>query len=54
MDRKQLNEHVPALVDAIVKSVNQHAHLQHLNRVYLPSRDQIVQAIDGLDRKSVV
>src|SRR5438552_15682709 len=49
MDRKQLNDHLPQVVDAIVKSVvDQHPHLQHLNRVYLPSRDEIVKAIDGL------
>ena len=49
MDRKQLNDHLPQVVDAIVKSVvEQHPHLQHLNRVYLPSRDEIIKAIDGL------
>jgi serine O-acetyltransferase len=49
MDRKQLNDRLPALVDAIVKDVvEHHPQLQHLNRVLLPSRDQIIQAIDGL------
>ena len=49
MDRKQLNDSLPKVVDAIVHSVvDQHPHLQHLNRVYLPSRDEIITAIDGL------
>ena len=49
MDRKELNDRLPGVVDAIVRSVvDHHPHLQHLNRVYLPSRDEIIKAIDGL------
>src|SRR5689334_15002214 len=48
MDRKQLNDQLPGFVDAIVESVNAQPHLQHLNRVFLPSRDAIVSAIERL------
>jgi serine O-acetyltransferase len=48
MNRKQLNEHLPKVVDQIVKSVVEFPQLQHLNRVYLPSRDEIVSAIERL------
>jgi serine O-acetyltransferase len=48
MNRNELNEHLPRIVDAIVKSVEQHPKLQHLNRVYLPSRDEIVKGIELL------
>ena len=49
MDRKQLNERLPSLVDGIVHSVvEKHPHLQHLNRVFLPNRQEIVAAIDKL------
>ncbi len=45
MDRKQLNEQLPQIVEAIVKSVTDEPRLQHLNRVFLPSRDVIIQSI---------
>src|SRR5688572_28994809 len=48
MNRKDLNDHLPRVVDAIVKSVVEHPQLQHLNRVHLPSRDAIVDAIEQL------
>jgi serine O-acetyltransferase len=48
MDRKQLNDRLPAVVDALVSSVNQHASMQHLNRVHLPSRDTIIECIKRL------
>ena len=48
MDRKQLNDQLPGFVDTIVESVNAQPHLQHLNRVFLPSRDAIVSAIERL------
>jgi serine O-acetyltransferase len=48
MNRNELNEQLPRVVDAIVKSVVEHPHLQHLNRVYLPSRDAIIDAIKRL------
>jgi serine O-acetyltransferase len=45
MDRKQLNERLPATVDQIVASVTSEPRLQHLNRVYLPSRDEIIKIV---------
>ncbi|MEO6434476.1 MAG: serine O-acetyltransferase EpsC [Tepidisphaeraceae bacterium] len=49
MDRKELNQQLPGLVDAIVSNVTgQHPHLQHLNRVFLPNRVEIIEAIDKL------
>jgi serine O-acetyltransferase len=49
MDRNQLNQRLPQLVDGIVRSVvDDHPHLQHLNRVYLPNRQDIIEAIDKL------
>src|SRR5262245_3151676 len=48
MDRNQLNEKLPAVIDALVKSVEAHPKMQHLNRVYLPSRDAIIECIARL------
>jgi serine O-acetyltransferase len=48
MDRKQLNERLPAVVEKLVQSVTSEPRLQHLNRVYLPSRDEIVNIINLL------
>jgi serine O-acetyltransferase len=49
MDRKQLNDRLPAVVETIVRNVvEQHPHLQHLNRIHLPSRDVIIDAIERL------
>jgi serine O-acetyltransferase len=49
MDRNELNKKLPLLVEGIVRNVvDQHPHLQHLNRVYLPSREAIVGAIERL------
>jgi serine O-acetyltransferase len=49
MDRNDLNKKLPQLVNGIVRNVvDQHPHLQHLNRVYLPARDEIVGAIEKL------
>ena len=45
MDRKELNERLPKVVETLVNSVHQHEKLQHLNRVHLPNRDSIIQAI---------
>ncbi|HEX3356145.1 MAG TPA: serine O-acetyltransferase EpsC [Tepidisphaeraceae bacterium] len=45
MDRKQLNERLPAAVEKIVQSINAEPRLQHLNRVFLPSRDTIIETI---------
>jgi serine O-acetyltransferase len=48
MDRNELNERLPAVVDALVKSVVSEPRMQHLNRVYLPSRDAIIHGIELL------
>ena len=49
MDRKELNQRLPSLVDGIVRNVvDEHPHLQHLNRVFLPNRREIVDAIAKL------
>jgi serine O-acetyltransferase len=48
MDRKQLNERLPAVVEKLVASVTSEPRLQHLNRVYLPSRDEIINIIQLL------
>jgi serine O-acetyltransferase len=48
MDRNQLNQKLPAFVDGIVRSIEAEPNLQHLNRVYLPSRDVIVGCIQRL------
>src|SRR5947207_3107412 len=41
MDRNELNERLPEVVNALVKSVGEQPQLQHLNRVHLPSRETI-------------
>ena len=48
MDRNELNQHLPKVVEAIVKNVVDEPRLQHLNRVYLPSRDVIIDSIEKL------
>jgi serine O-acetyltransferase len=48
MDRKELNASLPKVVDSIVKSVVEEPRIQHLNRVFLPSRDVIIQCIKTL------
>src|SRR3954463_16700952 len=48
MDRNDLNERLPTVVNSIVTSVLAEPNLQHLNRVYLPSRDVIIGAIERL------
>ena len=48
MDRKELNDRLPAVVEKMVASVKSEPRLQHLNRVYLPSRDEIVTIINLL------
>jgi serine O-acetyltransferase len=46
MDRNELSELLPRVVDALVKSIVDEPRMQHLNRIFLPSRDAIVRAID--------
>jgi len=48
MKRSELNQHLPAVVDTLVDSVLAEPRMQHLNQVILPSRDAIVECIDGL------
>ena len=48
MDRSELNAQLPSLVDAVVKSIGSEPRLQHLNRVYLPNRDAIIESIEKL------
>jgi serine O-acetyltransferase len=48
MDRSELNAQLPSLVDAVVKSIASEPRLQHLNRVFLPNRDAIVESIEKL------
>ncbi len=48
MDRNTLNQRLPGFVDALVESIEAVPRLAHLNRVYLPSRDEIVKSIDLL------
>ena len=45
MDRKELNERLPSVVEKVVASVLSEPRLKHLNRVYLPSRDEIISII---------
>jgi serine O-acetyltransferase len=46
MDRNELNERLPVVVDALVKSIVGMPQMQHLNRVFLPSRDDIIKALE--------
>ena len=48
MDRNELNQRLPMVVDKLVKSVLDDPRMQHLNRVLLPSRDRIIECIKGL------
>jgi serine O-acetyltransferase len=48
MDRKELNERLPEIVDTLVKSLAAEPGINHLNRVYLPKRDAIVGCIEDL------
>ncbi len=48
MDREELNKQLPGVVDAMVKSTLGEPRMQHLNRVFLPNRDEIVKAIELL------
>jgi serine O-acetyltransferase len=45
MNRKELNDRLPAVVQKLVQSVESQSKLQHLNRVYLPNREQIIASI---------
>jgi len=45
MDRKELNHRLPVFVDSIVQSVTSNPQMHHLNRVLLPKREVIIEAI---------
>jgi serine O-acetyltransferase len=48
MKHSELNQRLPAVVDALVQSVLSEPRMQHLNEVYLPSRDVIIELMKGL------
>jgi serine O-acetyltransferase len=48
MDREELNKHLPKVVGALVQSIQAEPRMRHLNRVHLPSRDAIVEALNLL------
>jgi len=45
MNRDELNEKLPQIIDMLVQSVHAHPKMQHLNQVYLPNRDVIISGI---------
>jgi len=45
MESQDLNERLPRVVDSLVSSITSEARMQHLNRVYLPNRDTIIECI---------
>jgi serine O-acetyltransferase len=45
MDRNELNHLLPGVTDALVKSIVAEPKMRHLNRIHLPSRDAIIEAI---------
>jgi hypothetical protein len=49
-DRLDLNGKLPGIIDAIVKSITAEPRTQHLNRVFLPSRDAIIKSVDLLQQ----
>ena len=50
MDRMELNGHLPKVVDDIVTSIVGEPKMQHLNRVFLPNRDVIIESINLLQQ----
>ena len=48
MKRSELNKRLPKVADKLVESVLAEPRMQHLNQVYLPSRDAIIECIVGL------
>jgi serine O-acetyltransferase len=48
VDRNELNDRLPAVVEALAKSVLSDERMQHLNRVFLPNRDVIIESIGRL------
>jgi serine O-acetyltransferase len=50
MNRNDLQERLPAVVDSLVQSIVNEPRIQHLNRVYLPNRDVIIESIKKLQQ----
>src|SRR6476469_9945101 len=48
MDRNDLNRRLPVLVQSIAAGVLEEPTMQHLNRVLLPSRDEIIECLKRL------
>ena len=48
MDRKELDQRLPAAVEALLASVRGDVRMRHLGRVELPNRDVIVTALEKL------
>ncbi|HVT90067.1 MAG TPA: serine O-acetyltransferase EpsC [Tepidisphaeraceae bacterium] len=45
MNRNELHDRLPAVVEALLQSGQNHPQMRHLDRVYLPDRDKIISAI---------
>lgn len=50
MERMELNGRLPGMVDAIVESIISEPRTCHLNKIYLPSRDVIIEAVGLLQQ----
>src|SRR2546423_8107222 len=48
MTHQQLNEHLPSVIEGLVASLGGEPGLAHLNRVYLPSKETIIESIKRL------
>lgn len=48
MDRAELNQQLPGIVDDLVKSLLAEPNMQHLNRVLLPDREAIIDCVKRL------
>src|SRR6185312_218773 len=48
MDRNELNQRLPGVVEAIINSISADSRMRHLNRVLLPSRDTIIECVGVL------
>jgi serine O-acetyltransferase len=47
-DQESLNQHLPAVVQGLVTSILAEPRTQHLNRVFLPSRPEIIHIVERL------
>src|SRR5688572_21193860 len=48
MTHQQLNDQLPSIIEGLVGSLSGESSLAHLNRVYLPSKETIIEAIKRL------